>query len=538
MASTPSTTAFGFLGTTLDSGANASRWDRWRPTVSLCWQDDLHIDRLLLFCDRRSRSLFDLIAKDIRQISPRTEVEPVDLPLADPWNFEEVYGKLLDFARGFAFDNERVNYLVHLTTGTHVAQICLFLLCETRRIPARLVQTGPPRKSARDARGSCQIIDLDLSRYDAIATRFRDETKSALSQLKSGIATENKAFNKQIERIEQVALASREPILLIGPTGAGKSQLAARIAELKRARHRLSGRFVEVNCATIRGDAAMSALFGHVKGAFTGAISSRAGLLKSADKGLLFLDEIAELGLDEQAMLLRAIEEKRFLPVGGDREEASDFQLVAGTNRDLFAAVEKGRFRDDLFARINLWTFRLPGLKDRLEDVEPNLEYELERLTHSLGRRVRFSTEARDRFLAFATSKEARWLGNFRDFNASLLRMATLAESGRITETLVDEEVARLRENWSRGEAPESNVDSSLLSETLGDRAANLDRFDSVQLADVIRACRASRSLSDAGRTLFAASRQEKRSSNDADRLRKYLARFELTFDRVRSPRP
>jgi transcriptional regulatory protein RtcR len=106
----------------------------------------------------------------------------------------------------------------------------------------------------------------------------------------------------------------------------------------------------------------MSALFGHVKGAFTGAVQSRPGLLRSADGGVLLLDEIGELGLDEQAMLLHAIEDKAFLPVGTDREAQSDFQLGAGTNRDLSQAVRIGRFRDDLLARINLWTFRLPGL--------------------------------------------------------------------------------------------------------------------------------------------------------------------------------
>src|SRR5215213_7674940 len=111
----------------------------------------------------------------------------------------------------------------------------------------------------------------------------------------------------------------------------------------------------------------MSALFGHVKGSFTGAVRDRSGLLRTAHGGLLFLDEIGELGLDEQAMLLRALEEKVFLPLGSDREVRSDFQLIAGTNRDLGARVREGRFRDDLLARINLWTFSLPGLAERRE---------------------------------------------------------------------------------------------------------------------------------------------------------------------------
>jgi transcriptional regulatory protein RtcR len=176
-----------------------------------------------------------------------------------------------------------------------------------------------------------------------------------------------------------VGSRSIEPILLTGPTGAGKSHLARRISELKSTRRLITGSFVEINCATLRGDAAMSALFGHVKDAFTGAAHDRPGLLRTAKDGLIFLDEVGELGLDEQAMLLRAVEEKRFLPVGADEEVASNFQLIAGTNRDLFAAVEAGTFREDLLARINLWTFELPGLRERLEDLEPNVQYELER---------------------------------------------------------------------------------------------------------------------------------------------------------------
>ena len=158
----------------------------------------------------------------------------------------------------------------------------------------------------------------------------------------------------------------------------------------------------------MRGDAAMSALFGHVKGAFTGrrARSARACCV-GANGGVLFLDEIGELGLDEQAMLLRALEEKRFLPLGGDREVTSDFQLIAGTNRELTEAVSDGRFRDDLLARINLWTFRLPGLADRREDIEPNLDYELEQYRRRTGTAVTFSREARAAFLSFATGETA-----------------------------------------------------------------------------------------------------------------------------------
>ena len=291
----------------------------------------------------------------------------------------------------------------------------------------------------------------------------------------------------------------------------------------------MKGPFVEVNCATLKGDGAMSALFGHRKGSFTGATADRPGLLRSADTGMLFLDEIGELGLDEQAMILRAIEDKRFLPVGADSEAASDFQLIAGTNSDLSRAVAAGRFRDDLYARLNLWTFTLPGLADRKEDIAPNLDYELDRFAEREGQRSSFNKEARARYLAFATSADAGWPGNFRDLAASVTRMATLSPNGRIDSDCVDSEIRRLKRLWSGTPDRADRLDDLL---DAGQRAA-IDPFDRVQLAYVVEVCRASRSLSDAGRTLFAASRDKRATQNDADRLRKYLARFGLSWQQL-----
>ncbi len=520
-------TVFGFLGSTLDAAKfGPSRWNKWRPTVSICMQDDLRVDRFVLIHGEQHQKLADWVKRDIADVSPETEVSPQILNFGDPWDFEEVYGKLLDFAREFPFDPDNNDYLIHITTGTHVAQICLFLLTEARFLPGKLLQTQPRRGQPQPI-GTWNAIDLDLSRYDSIATRFADASAESTSFLKSGIETRNEAFNRMIEEIEQVAIRSRAPILLMGPTGAGKSQLARKVYELKKLRHQVVGPFVEVNCATLKGDSAMSALFGHKKGAFTGAASDRAGLLKSADTGVLFLDEIGELGLDEQAMILRAIEEGRFLPVGADTEATSDFQLIAGTNRNLVEAVAEGTFRDDLFARLNLWTFALPGLAERREDIAPNLEYELERFAEREGTRVTFNKEARDAYLSFAECPAASWHGNFRDLAASVTRMATLSPNGRIDKQAVDFELARLKALWSGETVAAGDSLEGLLPASSLDR---IDPFDRVQLAFVVETCRASRNLSEAGRTLFEHSRKARKSTNDADRLRKYLARFDLDW--------
>ncbi len=516
----------GMLGTKLDRrGKRQNRLSKWRPSVALCQHDELPVDRFELLYQPRDFSLLERLVEDIQHVSPHTQVVPHVVTLRNPWDFEEVYGALLDFASRYSFDTEHEEYLVHITTGTHVAQICWFLLTEARYLPASLLQTGPGQLEDATPKGVYSIIDLDLSRYATLTSRFQRQQQSSVSFLKSGIETRNPTFNALIEQIERVAQRSSAPMLLTGPTGAGKSFLAERIYELRQSRHQIKGKFVAVNCATLRGDNAMSTLFGHVKGAFTGAQAARTGLLREADGGILFLDEIAELGLDEQAMLLRAIEEKRFFPFGADGEVSSDFQLIAGTHRDMHQWVSEGRFREDLYARINMWTFRLPGLAERREDIEPNVDYELQRFMRNQQSQVRFDKDARAHYIRFANSDAATWRGNFRELGASVARMATLAENGRITMSLVDEEIARLLAN---GHSESQSSESLLINR-------EVDLFDQKQLETVIEVCRRSASLSEAGRRLFAVSRQQKKQPNDADRLRKYLMRFDLRWEDIHS---
>lgn len=523
----------GFLGTQLDSGLSTARWEKWRPTVSLAQHEDLAVDRVELLHDIKYQALAHRVRDDFMQLSPSTEVRLTEMNLTNPWDFGEVYGSLYDWVRTYPFDTENEEYWAHITTGTHVAQICLFLLVEARSIPGVLLQSAPPRGRQRLGAGSYELIDLDLSRYDAINARLHVAQQEAVSFLKSGIATRNAHFNALIEEVERVAVRSKAPILFTGPTGAGKSMLARRMYELKKSRHLVSGAFVDVNCATLQGDGAASALFGHKKGSFTGAATDRAGLLKTAHHGVLFLDEIGELGLDEQAMLLKAIEDKRFLPVGADTETSSDFQLIAGTNKDLRNEVIAGRFREDLFARINLWAYVLPGLAQRREDIEPNIDHQLSLASNELKRQIRINLEARSAYLRFAQSPQALWSGNFRDLSASITRLATLADNGRISVELVEAEIERLRWLWSeeQGIASEPDVD---LGSIMGQAANEIDEFDRLQLQSVINVCRQHHNLSDAGRALFNVSRTHRSVVNDADRLRKYLLKFNLNWEQVK----
>lgn len=523
------TVAISLIGTQLDFvGKRVDRWARWRPNVSLCSQQDLIIDELHMLHDNHSYRLANNVAVDIESVSPETKVTLHTINFSDPWDFEEVYSKLFDWCQLQAFDTDQNDYLFHITTGTHVVQICSYLLTESRHFPGRLIQSSPDHSNKNKSIGRVQIIDLDLSKYDQLATRFDVEHQEGKEFLKGGIETRNKAFNRLITQIEKVAIRSQDPMLLTGPTGAGKSQLATRIYQLKKKRSMLSGPLVSVNCATLKGENAMAALFGHTRGAFTGAQKSRDGFLLTANDGVLFLDEIGELGLEEQAMLLHAIENKTFHPVGSDSPVQSDFQLIAGTNRDLKQEIEKGTFREDLLARINLWTYQLPALRDRKEDIPANIDYEIDLYAQKSGQRVQFNKEAKNAFISFSTSKEASWSGNFRDLSSAITRLCTLADSSRISVEDVNDEIERLKHSWCLGDK-QSNF--KVLEECLStEEIKQLDQFDARQLSYVLSVCRRHSTMASAGRELFNVSRTLKVQANDSSRLQKYLAKFGLKW--------
>lgn len=513
----------GFLGTTLDQGRRRS----WRPSVQICAQPDFPVDRLELLYEQRHARLADHVARDIVALSPDGG-RLVDMEFDDPWDFQEVYGKLYDFSESYGFDDDRENYYVHLTTGTHVAQICWFLLTESRHIPARLLQSVPPR-AKETSHGTIDIIDLDLARYNDLQRRFEAAAREHSYMLRGGIPIRSAAFQNLIERLEQVVTRSDEAILLVGEAGTGKTTLGQRIYELKLQRRRIKGRLVHVNCSGLQGPHAMAALFGQKRNVTGQAGTERAGFLSEAEGGVLFLDDIDLLPHPEQGLLLNALESGRYYPVGSDTARSCRFHLIAASSRDLSTLAQEGLMRPDLLARLALWVFPLPPLRNRREDMEAELMHELEEAERKSGCKIGFNVDARARYLRFARDPAMPWSGNYRDLSASARRLCTLAERGRITLPMVEAEIATLSDQWT---ATQRNGDFALLAEIMPD-PASVDEFDRAQLAAVVRACREASSLSAAGRRLFAISRQEKVSQNDADRLRKYLARFGLNWEMV-----
>jgi len=220
-------------------------------------------------------------------------------------------------------------------------------------------------------------------------------------------------------RVVQIG-SYRYSVLICGPTGTGK-ELVARAIHHHGPRN--DKRFVPVNCATVSGTLFASQLFGHVKGAFTGAVHSAIGCFRAADGGTIFLDEIGDLDLDCQAKLLRVLQEKTVVPVGGVDGQPIDVRVIAATNRDLEEDVRQGRFRLDLFYRLNILSITTPTLKDRVEDIEPLAKHFLAKAAVENGLPLKRLSP-----MALSLLQSYRWPGNVRELQNMIERAMVFSE--------------------------------------------------------------------------------------------------------------
>jgi two-component system response regulator AtoC len=239
-----------------------------------------------------------------------------------------------------------------------------------------------------------------------------------------GIVGKSRAMEEVLRQLELVA-RSKSTVLVTGETGTGK-ELAARAIHARSAQRDMP--LIKVNCAAIPETLIESELFGHVKGAFTGATANRRGRFALADGGTIFLDEIGTLALPVQAKLLRVLQEREFEPVGSERTESVDVRVIAATNRDLRAMVADGRFQEDLFYRLSVIPIVLPPLRERPEDVPLLVEHFLRKHAQRVGRRIDgLEPAALERLSAY------RWPGNVRELENAIERAVVLT-----TGTVID----------------------------------------------------------------------------------------------------
>jgi DNA-binding NtrC family response regulator len=260
---------------------------------------------------------------------------------------------------------------------------------------------------------------LELSSLRSQKQQLADEVDRLTGT--SGMETANSAMAELLETALKVA-GSEATVLVTGESGTGKEVLARLVHQHSPRRE---GPMIAVNCTAIPDNLIESELFGHIKGAFTGAVSNRKGRFQTAARGTLFLDEIGELKMDMQAKLLRSIQEREVEPVGSDRTEKIDVRIIAATNKDLSEEVAKGNFREDLFYRLSVIPLHIPPLRDRREDIPALANHFLKK--HGAPRGVKFSDKT------MSLMKKYDWPGNIRELQNSVER-GLILRKGNIIE--------------------------------------------------------------------------------------------------------
>jgi transcriptional regulator with PAS, ATPase and Fis domain len=362
-----------------------------------------------------------------QQSKIKVVVHPIEL--TNPTSHEEIYRATNLVIKEVLRESPGTTLTFHLSPGTP-AMAAIWLLLAKTRYPARLIESSKER-------GVKEVnIPFELSaEFSPGADQNNDET---ITRLMQGLPPESSAFGDIVHRCaimqRTVAMARRlaqhlVPILIQGESGTGKELFA-------RAIHNASARserpFIAVNCGAIPTELVDTVLFGHEKGAFTGAGVARAGYFESADGGTLFLDEIGELPLSMQVRLLRVLQEREVTRVGGTKSKEIDVRIIAATNRDLPSEIQAGRFREDLFYRLAVGVLLLPPLREREGDLGLLIDSMLETINTEAAElpgymHKQLDVKARNIMLNHS------WPGNARELHNTLLRASIWATTDKIT---------------------------------------------------------------------------------------------------------
>lgn len=382
-------------------------------------------DQIILFSTPNTTGVTAATVAAIKAAKLKIAVEVREIPLDDPTDYFAILRGLRGHIRDIVHRFQDGVFSVAVASGTPQMHACWVLLAASGEIPARILYVRPPRFVTKD-RPLVSEVDLAAKDFPTVRARIAAvappagppaDLERAIQQL--GIVGDHPAMKASLEAVAALA-ASDVPILIHGETGTGK-ELFARLV------HRLSGRptecFVALNCAAIPENLVESILFGHKKGAFTGAASDQPGKFDLADKGTLFLDELAELPTPTQAKLLRILQDGLIEPVGAKTPHKVNVRIVAATNKNIGRAIKQGKFREDLYYRLNVGEIALPPLRDRRSDIPKIALSILDRINATLRAPKRLSQAALARLQAHA------WPGNVRDLQNVIERSARLSRS-------------------------------------------------------------------------------------------------------------
>lgn len=385
-------------------------------------------DRISLLCNYDKTPMSDY--KKWLASKTQTPIETRRVNLTSPMDFGEIYKTVIKTIADLETKHgKNLSLVFHLSPGTS-AMAAVWVLIAKTRFPAELLQSSleagvqtasvPFEISAEFIPNIIRRADEHLEKASANFS-FADEFTDIIFQ--------SQQMRDVIEQAQIIALHN-VPVLVEGESGTGKELFARAI---HRASHRKDNNFIAVNCGAIPLELVESQLFGHKKGAFTGAYNDRAGAFKEAEGGTIFLDEIGELPLQAQVRLLRVLQEKEVTPVGASKPEKIDVRIISATNRLLLAEITKGKFREDLFYRLAVFPLYLPPLRERQGDISKLVDYFLDKINkENVGifwkEAKQLSPGARNILL------NHRWTGNVRELQNTILRVCVMSKKTPVSE--------------------------------------------------------------------------------------------------------
>ncbi len=397
--------------------------DQPGPILSLL--EARKFDKAVLFATPNTAELTDETSAAIEARHSDIEVMALNVPLSDPTDYKDILDGLRAHLRTVQEACPGGRFFVGVNSGTPQMHASWLLLVASGEIPAHLLSIRPPRFVKK---GLSLVTEVDLTSPAFPTVRHGPTTRDAERETgidlataieEIGLVADHPSMRTPLDTAGALA-GSNVPILILGETGTGK-ELFARLVHLLSGRAR--DRFVAVNCAAIPEPLVESTLFGHKKGAFTGATSDQIGKFDLADGGTLFLDELGDLPLPAQAKLLRVLQDGIVEPLGAKRGRKVDVRVVAATNRDVRRAIKKGQFREDLYYRLEVGRLDLPPLRERRSDIPKITLHVLDHVNRTLRHPKRLSIDA------LARLQNHTWPGNVRDLQNVIERSARLARS-------------------------------------------------------------------------------------------------------------
>ncbi|WP_029406959.1 sigma 54-interacting transcriptional regulator [Thiomicrorhabdus sp. Milos-T2] len=367
----------------------------------------------------------DHLSQEFFELNIHPTPANIENPTAYPEIYSGVFQLLETISETLELKGSQLNIL--LSPGTPTMQAVWVLLAKTR-FPAVCWQGYQGKYSIAELPFKIDVEFIEQANETSdrlLQTAFQ---QNHISKSFDSIIGESGIIQAQIHKAHKLSQRN-VPALILGPTGSGKEVFAQAIHS---ASPQSRGEFVAVNCGALPKDLAESILFGHKRGAFTGAASDQEGLIKTAHKGTLFLDEIGELSLELQVKLLRVLQEKSFRPLGAKRDESSDFRLIAATHQDLLERVVEGSFREDLFYRIAVGVIKLPSLIERENDIELLADFLLGSINQELGDQPGYVSKKFNNQVK-KVIKSHSWPGNVRELRSTILRVCAWSDGKEIS---------------------------------------------------------------------------------------------------------